>query len=513
MKGKNLVITIIISLITIVLFTLDHIYTATYNLANKAYLVYFNGEKIGLIENSNSLYELINTEQQEIKHKYNVDSVYPPNGFELVEVNTFDENYSSVNDIYNKIADLDSFTIKGYIITVKFPKSEDDEEVKEDIIINVLDKNIFEDAIRKFVLAFITEEELEKYLNEEDKTLTEVGTMITSMYFKETITIKEGFISTDATIYTDVEALSQYLLFGENAKINTYTVKLGDDIESISEAYDLNPQEFIIANPTYRDATTMLKVGAKVNVTLLNPVLSYVYEVDQIEETKVAYAKKSETDKTKQPGYKEISQPGVTGLRLDYESYQVTNGEASSEVIFDKERSKVIREAVDEITIVGPKVSTSNPGTGTNIIWDGDWTWPTNQPSKITSHYGFRWGKLHAGTDISGTGYGSPIYAIGDGEVVKVQAYNKKSAQWANGNFVVIKHDNNIYSAYLHLSAYQVKVGDIVTKGQRIGSMGESGLAYGTHLHLGIFVGEPYAGSGVSSVSQNACNTVFKGRC
>lgn len=512
MKRKNIVITVVMSLIILVLFIVDYIYGANYNRANKAYLVYFNGEKIGLIEDNEKLYELINTEQQEIKSKYQVDAVYPPNGFELVATNTFDENYTSVNEIYNKIAELDSFTIKGYIITIKFPKDSKDEDKKEDITINVLDKDVFDKAIRKFILAFISEEELNEYIEGQKRTLTEVGKMITSMYFNETITIKEGYVSTDAEIYTDVDTLSQYLLFGSDAKINTYTVKLGDSIESISEAHDLNPQELIIANPVYRDEKTILKVGTKVNVTLLNPVLTYVYEVDQIEETKVAYAKKSETDKTKEVGYKEISQPGVTGLRLDYESYQVTNGEASSEVIFDKERSKVIREAVDEITIVGPKrPSGGGPITGNQQIWDGDWTWPTNQPSKITSRYGWRWGKLHAGTDISGTGYGSPIYAIGDGVVVKAQLYNKKSAQWANGNFVVIKHDNNIYSAYLHMSAFNVKVGDVVSKGQRVGSMGESGLAYGTHLHLGIFIGEPYAG--VSNSPQDACKTVFKGRC
>ena len=133
MKRKNIVITVVMSLIILVLFIVDYIYGANYNRANKAYLVYFNGEKIGLIEDNEKLYELINTEQQEIKSKYQVDAVYPPNGFELVATNTFDENYTSVNEIYNKIAELDSFTIKGYIITIKFPKDSKDEDKKEDI--------------------------------------------------------------------------------------------------------------------------------------------------------------------------------------------------------------------------------------------------------------------------------------------------------------------------------------------------------------------------------------------
>ena len=467
--------------------------------AKEAYLVYLDSKKIGIIEDDQALYNLINEEQKAIKSQYDVSVVYPPTSFEILKTNTYDNNYSTVDDIYNKIAELDSFTIKGYIVTIKFPE----EEQKEPLKINVLDKDVFEQAIRNFVLSFITEEELESYVDGEDRTLTEIGSIIKTMYFNETITIKEGYISVNEKIFTDVESLSQYLLFGPDAQMSSYTVEYGDSIDSISENNKLNPQEFIVANPKLRGTDTVLAVGSTVNITLLNPIISLVCEMYRIEESTVPYAKKTVVDSSKPYGYSEVTQSGVTGINLNYEYYQVKNGEQSSEIIID--HSEEIRKVVDQITTVGKSYQ---PVTyGTYVDNGTDWGWPTNQPSIITSKYGWRWGKVHQGIDISGTGYGSPIYAIANGVVVSATHACSGCAQWANGNYVVIRHAGNYYSAYLHLAGINVSVGQTVTKGQRIASMGASGYATGTHLHLGFFQGEPYAG--VDAQSLDPLRTIY----
>jgi murein DD-endopeptidase MepM/ murein hydrolase activator NlpD len=235
----------------------------------------------------------------------------------------------------------------------------------------------------------------------------------------------------------------------------------------------------------------LLKIGDTVNVTLLHPILTYTYSVYQIEEVETPYEKKTITDATKAYGYSEITQSGLTGISINKETYDVVNGEASSEIKFVG-TPEVIREAVTQITTVGPKYS--NSVTGSYVYTDGDWGRPVNTPYRITSKYGYRWGKVHEGVDISGTGDGSPIYAIGDGEVVQVVSACSSCLRWANGNYVVIKHANGYYSAYLHLKGFNVKVGDVVTKGQVIAYMGSTGYATGVHLHLGFFKGEPYVG-------------------
>lgn len=51
------------------------------------------------------------------------------------------------------------------------------------------------------------------------------------------------------------------------------------------------------------------------------------------------------------------------------------------------------------------------------------------------------------------------------------------------GNLVKIRHTNGYYTLYAHLASVSVKNGDSVTKGQTIGTMGNSGNSYGAHLH------------------------------
>ena len=501
MSKKGIFITIIITLLVMALYGVNVYFDSSINGEAKiAYRVYLHGKSVGIIEDEQLLYDLINEEQQEIKTLYGVDNVYPPDSIDITKINTYNANYASVNEIYNIIAEEDDFTIKGYIASFI------NEENKTDVHINVLDRDIFEDSMKKFVLAFISEEDYEKYINDEFGELTDIGKVIKNMYFEEDISIKEGYISVKDKIYTDVDSLSQYLLFGEESQMDGYTVKLGDNIESISSTYKLNPQEFIIANPEYRDESVMLKVGDTVNVTLLNPVISFVYDVYQIEDETIPYTKETTVDYSKPSGYSEVTQSGVTGIRLTRETYQVKNGEQSSQV--NIESYETIREAVNEIKTIGP--SYSNGGiTGTYVDIGGDWGWPTYSPYVITSRYAYRWGKIHEGIDISGTGYGSPIFAIADGVVVNVKNACRDCPQWANGNYVVIEHANNIYSAYLHLSGFNCSVGQTVKKGDRIGSMGQSGYAFGTHLHLGLYEGEPFVGGETKSF--NPLGTIYAG--
>lgn len=95
----------------------------------------------------------------------------------------------------------------------------------------------------------------------------------------------------------------------------------------------------------------------------------------------------------------------------------------------------------------------------------------------------------HSGVDWP-KGNGTPIPAIGNGTVIQVNAYS-----WA-GNSVVIDHGVidgiQIWSLYAHMNAYPpVSVGQAVTGGATIGYVGDTGQAYGYHLHLEvIFNGE-----------------------
>lgn len=87
----------------------------------------------------------------------------------------------------------------------------------------------------------------------------------------------------------------------------------------------------------------------------------------------------------------------------------------------------------------------------------------------------------HNGTDF-GIPTGTPVVAIGDGEVVMVR--NHPYA----GNYVVVKHDNTYSTRYLHLSKFLVKKGQRVLKGQKLGLSGATGRVTGPHLHFELLV-------------------------
>lgn len=86
---------------------------------------------------------------------------------------------------------------------------------------------------------------------------------------------------------------------------------------------------------------------------------------------------------------------------------------------------------------------------------------------------------IHKGIDLA-LNKGEPIYAIYDGEVVEA-GYD----QW-NGNYIKIKHDNNIMSVYCHCEKLFVKKGEVIRGGEKIATVGSTGQSTGPHLHFEI---------------------------
>jgi murein DD-endopeptidase MepM/ murein hydrolase activator NlpD len=104
---------------------------------------------------------------------------------------------------------------------------------------------------------------------------------------------------------------------------------------------------------------------------------------------------------------------------------------------------------------------------------------PVKAAFRFTSGFGPRWGRMHNGTDFAGA-YGTPIYATADGTVVHA------GVEGGFGRLVRIRHDFGIETYYAHLSKISVSVGQRVSRGDRIGDMGNSGRSTGTHLHYEV---------------------------
>lgn len=111
--------------------------------------------------------------------------------------------------------------------------------------------------------------------------------------------------------------------------------------------------------------------------------------------------------------------------------------------------------------------------------------WPAH--GWLSSSVGFRIDPFtgerdyHQGLDISAE-KGSPVYATADGTVAQA------SYQGAYGNLVVIDHGFGLETRYGHLSAFKVKPGDIVKRGDVVGLVGATGRATSPHLHYEVRV-------------------------
>lgn len=486
MKIKSVILcTAITMIITALVFVMGFLDSKS-SAALEVYQVYLDGKNIGAIESEEELYALINNEEKNIKQEYDVDKVYPPNGFNIVKNVTYNNNVSNVKEIYNEIKDTDSFTVKGYTVTIKYS-----DENKDDVIINVLDKTIVTEALNDLITTFIPADKYQAFLNDTQAEIVETGSIIESVYFDETITIKEAYISTEDKIFTTEAELLQYLMFGTNETSEKYTVVQGDTIESVAYDHQLNTEEFLIANPNFKSADSLLSIGQQVNIALINPLINVVEELHVVEDADIDYDTETSYDDTQLTTYSQVTQEGVKGVNRITKKVKYTNGETNEGAVIVSYTT--IKEPQTQKVIRGTKKVYSGGGyTGTYVDNGADWAWPTNSPYVLTSPFGYRWGTLHEGMDISGTGYGSPIYASLDGVVVN-SGYGGMVGSSAGYN-VVIQHYNGYYTVYAHLSETSVSVGQTVSRRQRIGSMGRSGTATGTHVHFAVYNGKPYGG-------------------
>lgn len=90
--------------------------------------------------------------------------------------------------------------------------------------------------------------------------------------------------------------------------------------------------------------------------------------------------------------------------------------------------------------------------------------------------------KMHYGVDFT-CPRGTPIYATGDGKVVRAQRSNRNVGA---GNQVQIDHDYGYRTLYFHMQDFVVKVGDEVKRGDLIGYVGSTGGSTAPHLHYEV---------------------------
>jgi len=147
---------------------------------------------------------------------------------------------------------------------------------------------------------------------------------------------------------------------------------------------------------------------------------------------------------------------------------------------------QLIEKQKEERTRRAPQQSDKSSSGGSNLppVTSGTFMRPANGP--VTSGFGPRGGSYHYGIDIGKRGASVPVVAVADGYVFR--SYYSSSY----GNVVFVSHviDGQVFtSVYAHLESRLVGEGQVVSKGQMLGYMGNTGRSSGPHLHFELHKG------------------------
>ncbi len=104
---------------------------------------------------------------------------------------------------------------------------------------------------------------------------------------------------------------------------------------------------------------------------------------------------------------------------------------------------------------------------------------PLHSGYRLSSPFGPRGGRLHKGIDMASS-LNTPVYATADATV------KFSGVQRGYGNVVVLDHGGGYETYYAHLNRRLVTVGQTISRGDRIGLMGNTGHSTGVHLHYEI---------------------------
>ena len=449
------------------------------------YQVYYEGKTLGVISSESELNDYINENGKVYKNKYNTSKVYAPTGVQVKKLVTYNGKVESVKDVYQKIEDEEEFTIKAYDMSIKKEANEKDEENKGKVTtthVYVTDPDIFKEAVNTLIDTFVGEEAYNSYTNDTQAEITTTGEIVENVYVDEDITIKESKVPVTEKIYTDADELARFLLYGEDYEESVYTVKAGDTIENVAFNNQINPSELLISNEELTSETNLLYPGQQLKIAKVNPQISIVEESYVVEDVESAYSTEERYDDSILIGNDKVIQEGVNGLDRVSQRVKEINGEI---VYVEPQGKEVLKSPVNKVVLKGSKY-VPDVGSLTN------WGWPTDSGWRLSSDYSYRTSpingsrELHTGLDISGTGYGSKVYATNNGRVIIAEYH------YSYGNYVVIDHNNGYMTLYAHMSRIATKVGQVVERGEVIGYVGMTGSATGPHVHYEVWDGCRY---------------------
>ena len=258
-----------------------------------------------------------------------------------------------------------------------------------------------------------------------------------------------------------------------------YTVVSGDSLWQIAVDHeDVNMKTIADYNPNIDIETGKIWPGDQILFKPANPMYDVEVHLKNTALEPVEFDVIRKPNESLLTSQRIILKEGVEGEKKVVYDITIVNG-YPTEVIAIQET--VLKQPIAAEVEVGTKRTVGRSGGGNYGVVKG----------RLTSNYGNRTHPIsgrrifHNGIDIAAA-TGTAVYAYADGKVTGVATDNTL------GKYITIDHGNGLKTRYLHLSAFKVSVGDKVTAGQRIGSVGNTGYSTGSHLHFEVLKNGSY---------------------
>ncbi len=190
-------------------------------------------------------------------------------------------------------------------------------------------------------------------------------------------------------------------------------------------------------------------------------------------ESPIAFSTKTVKTAAQYIGYSKVTTKGIQGVAAKTELVETVNGKESSREVL---KNEVLVEPVTQVVLTGTAVQMATPTEKANAQSAG-FIMPLNSYEHISAYWGD--GRNHKAIDFAGK-RGQALFAV-QGGVVTCASYRGNY-----GYLVEIDHGNGLRTRYAHCNALCVKVGQVVTQGQQIATMGNTGRSTGDHLHFEV---------------------------
>lgn len=314
------------------------------------------------------------------------------------------------------------------------------------------------------VVAASTEKDANSILDGVKRHYLTEGSEVVSASFKENVVVTQAAVNA-ADIMKPEDAVNLIVTGTKEPKV--YTVQDGDTLWDIAIANGMSPADLAGANPGFDPDT--LKIGQQLNLFQIKPYVTVQTKEIVAAAEKIDFKTVYENTDSLYKGEVQVKTAGVYGTREIRSELTKENGVVVASAELD---SVVTSEPQDQIALKGTKSIATFTGSGS-----------LSSPVahiEISSAYGVNRGSSrHTGVDLRNP-KGTPILAADDGVVIAVTNHGSP------GKMIKLSHGNGLETWYEHCDTILVSVGQVVKKGEKIGTVGATGNATGYHLHFEV---------------------------